>query len=519
VRYGVYRTATNPLVWDEAIEQEFRGSVRTVAFLVPTEEIRGRTLLDLHKRGVRRVVYVDRGRVRCVPPSVLAAWRELQSIAGRARRLVVSTRMGPPSVAKCRAILATAGARRIPADPSQPLRIGHFVCSLNSGGAERQVCYAAILQKQAGHDVRILSRLSLVGEDGHFKPMLAPHNIPARRIGSVWSAEFEKAWMRQGLHRRVFRALPRDLAVQVADLVGELLTDPVDILHCYVDDCNIPGAIAAALTGTSGVILSFRNGNPTHFPGLCRPWMLPWYQALLGRPGIVLSSNSEQAARDYEAWLGLPARSVPVVRNAFIPQQRPTLEPTRAWRRRLGIAEDAPLLAGVFRLTPEKRPLYFLECVRRIRQNVPGLRVVLAGVGCLEGAVRKTIVRHGLDDCLLYLGQVPNVPLLLAASDVMLLTSDWEGTPNVVLEAQHFGCVPVVTDAGGSREAFLAGESGILVGLNDLDEACRAVITLLSDPKRRVAMAACGQAFVSRAFSSAALVEGNARLHASALAK
>src|SRR2546430_9819565 len=118
--------------------------------------------------------------------------------------------------------------------------------------------------------------------------MIAPHNIPARRIGSAWSAEFEEAWMRQGLRRRVFRALARDLAVQVADLVGELLTDPVDILHCYVDDCNIPGAIAAVLTGTPGVILSFRNGNPTHFPGLSRPWMLPWYRALLGRPGVVL---------------------------------------------------------------------------------------------------------------------------------------------------------------------------------------------------------------------------------------
>ena len=172
---------------------------------------------------------------------------------------------------------------------------------------------------------------------------------------------------------------------------------------------------------------------------------------------------------------------------------------------------------GDFRLQPEKRPLYFLDCVRRVREVVPGLRVVLAGVGCLEGAVREAIARDGLGDMVLYLGQVDDVPRLLAASDVLLLMSDWEGTPNIVLEAQHFGCVPVATDAGGSREALCAGESGILVGANDPEEACRAVVGLLADPARRAKMRARGQDFVARAFAPAALVEGNARLYAMAL--
>jgi glycosyltransferase involved in cell wall biosynthesis len=106
---------------------------------------------------------------------------------------------------------------------------------------------------------------------------------------------------------------------------------------------------------------------------------------------------------------------------------------------------------------------------------------------------------------------------LLAASDVLLLTSDWEGTPNIVLEAQHFGCVPVVTDAGGSREALLPDESGVLVGLHDPEEPCRAVVGLLTDPEKRAAMRALGRDFVARAFAPSALLEGNARLYARAL--
>src|SRR5262249_12104982 len=162
--------------------------------------------------------------------------------------------------------------------------------------------------------------------------------------------------------------------------------------------------------------------------------------------------NAERGARDYEQWLGLPCGSVPIIRNAFVPPELPGREQVQAWRQNLGIPAGAPLVAGVFRLQPEKRPLYFLECVQLLRNLCPGVRVVLAGVGELERQVRRRIEQLGLDGTITLLGQRHDVPLILAASEVLLLVSDWEGTPNVLLEAQHCGCVPVATDAGGSRE-------------------------------------------------------------------
>src|SRR5207249_229665 len=82
----------------------------------------------------------------------------------------------------------------------------------------------------------------------------------------------------------------------------------------------------------------------------------------------------------------------------------------------------------------------------------------------------------GLGDTVLLLGQRRDVPHLLAASDVLLLTSDWEGTPNVLLEAQHCGCVPVATDAGGTREAVRPGETGLLVGRDGRGDAVRCAL-------------------------------------------
>jgi glycosyltransferase involved in cell wall biosynthesis len=115
------------------------------------------------------------------------------------------------------------------------------------------------------------------------------------------------------------------------------------------------------------------------------------------------------------------------------------------------------------------------------------------------------------------LGQRSDIPTILAGSDVLLLTSDMEGTPNALLEAQHCGCVPVVTDGGGSREAMRDGETGILVGLHDMTAAVDAVAELLVDPVRRLRLAAAGPAFVAEHFSPHALVEANLRLYRTAL--
>ena len=96
---------------------------------------------------------------------------------------------------------------------------------------------------------------------------------------------------------------------------------------------------------------------------------------------------------------------------------------------------------------------------------------------------------------------------------MLLLTSDWEGTPNVLLEAQHCGCVPVVTGAGGSAEAVDAGTTAELVGMDDRDGTVAAVAALLGDPARRRRMAAAGRAFVASRFAPEALYEGNRRLY------
>src|SRR5207237_23372 len=194
-----------------------RGGVDHVAFFLPREEVHGQTLLRLRRLGVRRVLLTGRGGPRVVSPLALALWRKAAALGNKIRTALGSAPEGGMTEEQCRAILAQAPPRRL-ADPGRPLRIAHFINSLNSGGAERQVCYAAVAQKQDGHDVRLLLRQAAVGDDAHYRYLLEPHGIAARRIGARWDESFPDAWRQSGLRPELLRLLPRELREMVTDL-------------------------------------------------------------------------------------------------------------------------------------------------------------------------------------------------------------------------------------------------------------------------------------------------------------
>jgi glycosyltransferase involved in cell wall biosynthesis len=101
---------------------------------------------------------------------------------------------------------------------------------------------------------------------------------------------------------------------------------------------------------------------------------------------------------------------------------------------------------------------------------------------------------------------VENALLPLAACDVMLLTSAAEGTPNVALEAQALGVVPVLTDVGGCRETLADGVTGRLMPTDDVDGMVSVLHEVLTDAAGRRRMAAAGPSFVAEHYGLARFV-------------
>ena len=146
--------------------------------------------------------------------------------------------------------------------------------------------------------------------------------------------------------------------------------------------------------------------------------------------------------------------------------------------------------------------MLFVRLIARLHRQLPNLRVLLAGVGVMEAAVRQEIAQLRLQNVVHLLGQRKDLPAILAASDVMLLVSDWEGTPNAVIESQYVGCVPVVTDAGGTAEAIVPGATALLLEQNDFERIVSGVLELLRNPNRRAAMARAGRSMITDRFNA-----------------
>ena len=168
--------------------------------------------------------------------------------------------------------------------------------------------------------------------------------------------------------------------------------------------------------------------------------------------------------------------------------------PDRAESRRgLGLEHDAAVVLGLFRLSPEKDLETFCAAAERALEGLPGALFLVAGDGPLRGWLERRAAAASRPDLFQVLGPRDDVPRLLAAADVMLMTSLSEGMPNGVLEAMAAGLPVVATAVGGVPDLVEEARTGNLLKPGDADGLAAACRALLDDRATRQAMGACAR--------------------------
>jgi glycosyltransferase involved in cell wall biosynthesis len=156
--------------------------------------------------------------------------------------------------------------------------------------------------------------------------------------------------------------------------------------------------------------------------------------------------------------------------------------PSRAQARAdLGLEPDQPVVCFIGRLTPIKRIDRLIEVVRETFQRIPEVAFLVAG----EGTEFDSLVQardQGLP--IVALGWRSDVERILAASDLMVLTSDNEGTPVALIQAGLAGVPVVSTDVGSVKDVVLSGQTGILTS-PDASSLSREISYLISTPTMR----------------------------------
>lgn len=160
-----------------------------------------------------------------------------------------------------------------------------------------------------------------------------------------------------------------------------------------------------------------------------------------------------------------------------------------------------PVIVMVGRLLRQKGISEFVEVARRIREQWPASRFLLAGEEDVihPDAVGADWIRkqHAVE----YLGRLSDVAALYEKADILLFPSYREGMPRVVMEAAATGLPTVAFDVPGVREAIRNGETGYLCPMHDVDALVACVGELIIDPVRRLEMGRSARQYAESAFN------------------
>ncbi|HYA66398.1 MAG TPA: glycosyltransferase, partial [Burkholderiaceae bacterium] len=398
-------------------------------------------------------------------------------------------------------------AQELPAaDKIQPIarRVVLVNAGLAAGGAERQIVNTLLGLRNSG----FCESVALLAEYIDHAPQLDffLHELHDRGV--------EVAQVRRTvtLADDGVSSLPPSIAELAAELPGSILEEILNlaeefrarrpsVVHAWQDATSIKAGIAAVIAGVPRIVLASRNVTPMNFT-YYQEYMYPAYRALAALPSVTLLNNSEAGALDYANWLRLPRERFRVVRNGVDLNylKRTGTDAVRAYRRQLGIPLDARVVGSVFRFWAEKRPMLWLNCAAVIAGNHPDVHFLVIGEGPMRREMETFVYNNRLVDRVHLPGACAEIATPLSTMDVFLLTSEFEGTPNVVLEAQWLGLPVVVTDAGGSREAIECNESGSLAVSSSLGEIASLVGEFLDGSETVSKARRAGPKFVADRF-------------------
>ena len=179
-------------------------------------------------------------------------------------------------------------------------------------------------------------------------------------------------------------------------------------------------------------------------------------------------------------------------------------------RTALALPVDNLQCAFIGRVTQIKRPDRFLDVVNEITKRSIELNFFIAGDGELLAMCRERIKKEGLPVTIL--GWQSDIERVLSAADIVVLTSDNEGTPLSLIQAGMAGLPVVTTNVGSVPEVVLDGSTGIVTGL-DVQEIANALEKLVNDKVLRANLGAAAQKFTMSNFGVERLVHDHEELY------
>jgi len=338
--------------------------------------------------------------------------------------------------------------------------------SLGLGGADRQILYLAHALLEHDYDPRLVSMTSL----GEMGSRAAADGLP------IQSLEMQRGRAdRASFHR----------------LVGLLRDWRPHVLTSFMYHANLFGRVAGKWAGVPLIVTSVRSERNE---SVSRDWLM----RLTNWMDDACTTNSRQVADSLVQRGLLPRAKITVIPNGVdIAALKASPDSRVRLRAELGVKPSEFVWLAIGRLLPQKD----YPTMLRAFQRLAGARLLIAGRGPLLDQLKQLADELGLGPRVSFLGVREDIAELLAAADALVLSSGWEGMPNVVMEALGAARPVVATQVGGVSELVTPEVSGWMVPPRDPGALSQAMERMMRLPaERRREMGLSGQRHVAQEY-------------------
>ena len=366
---------------------------------------------------------------------------------------------------------------------SGAIRIVFCITELDPGGAERALFeLVKRLDRQQFEPLVYCLGPRPAGNPSSLADALERENVPVHCFGARRMIDFP----------RVLWKLRRQLRI-----------DRPQIVQSFLFHANVLGALAARWAKVPHVVTGIRVAERR------KVWHLAlarWTDRWVERHVCV-----SQSVRDFSEQQGLPTSKFTVIPNGVDFERFAGAKPAPAIGLRL--APGRRVIAYVGRLDEQKGLAWLLKLMPKVFDQLPKHDLIVAGTGPQRDQLLHLAQQLGLRERVHFLRFRDDIPEILAAAELLVLPSRWEGMPNVVLEAMASGKPVVATRAEGVEELLGPAAEDQSVPIHDAEAFTDKVIKILSDPRLSARLGADNRARAQECFSLDATATAYQRLY------
>ena len=358
------------------------------------------------------------------------------------------------------------------------MKIAIVIDSLAKGGAERQALLSARMLAARGCDVELIRYY---------------HSADDYETASCAPARVVLIEKRNRPVRFFFR------------LVRHLRSGRFDVVHTFKEIPCVYGCLAGALAGVPVRLAGYR--GQVAIPGMMRRLL-----RLVDRASAAWIPNSQAVAETLVEYLGVERSRLHVVHNGIdVSALKSSLTSAEA-KRRLDLSADAPTVAIIAALRPEKNHGMFVRMADEVHHVNPHAQFLIVGDTRRSNDAAQARLQEMAEICgiaghIHFLGQRSDIADVLAAVDVSVLTSDHEGLPNALLESMAVGKAVVTTDYRGANEVVTNDVDGFITPRGDAHAMGKCVSLLLAEGELRSRVGEQARRAVTERFSVDAMAD------------